>query len=567
MLCGMGVPPAQRLLAFARELQRASTFEELLVITQREVRESTGYAHAWLFVADDEDLKTLRLVSFAGSAGGLAWEVAPTLSPEGDALLEEILSSDAPVVVVDARTDARTNKVIVEQMQNRTLVNIPLRLLDKPFGAFGIGSFGDEGCRAPTEEELAHLVGMASQLSVAAGRLRFLAERSRAENERLDLERRLYRVQKLESLGILAGGVAHDFNNLLTVILARAGLLREQSELEARADVDAIIGAAERARDLAKQLLAMGRSQALHPRPIDLAERIREVMTLLHRVMPATIEIDVVVPERLPQIEADPSQIDQVLVNLCINARDAMPEGGRLTIETEQVYVNGPYVKTHPWAKAGRYLLTSVTDTGVGMSKETVERVFEPFFTTKTDPDKPGTGLGLAIAYGIVRQHGGMLHCYSELGVGTTFKIYLPVHMRAASDVGTKIAPAIVGGSERILIAEDDATLRGAIQRVLESSGYRVSVAPDGEAACQLASVHPFDLVILDVVMPQLGGPAAVHRIRAVQPKVRFILSSGYGTPESAAELVSAGIASGLLEKPYDTDALLRTVREVLDRR
>jgi len=208
-----------RLLAFARELQRASTFRDLLEITRAESVASAGYAQVWLFISDTDEVKEGRLIDYAGAQRDAVWDVAPVLQVEGDPLLEQLIKSDDPVVVEDARTDPRTNKAIVEALGNRTIVNIPLRLVDKPFGAFGLGTFGDEGCRVPTPEQLDHLVGMAGQLSVAVSRIRFLDASRRATQQRIELERRVLEHQKLESLGLLAGGIAHDFNNLLTVVL------------------------------------------------------------------------------------------------------------------------------------------------------------------------------------------------------------------------------------------------------------------------------------------------------------------------------------------------------------
>src|SRR5882724_2911899 len=469
-----------RLLAFARELQRASTFRDLLEITRGEALASAGYAQVWLFISDTDEVKEGRLIDYAGSQRDAVWEVAPVLKVEGDPLLEQLVNSDEPIVVEDARTDPRTNKAIVEALGNRTIVNIPLRLVDKPFGAFGLGTFGDEGCRPPTPEQLDHLVGMAGQLSVAVSRIRFLDANRRATQQRIELERRVLEHQKLESLGLLAGGIAHDFNNLLTVILAGTALARLAvgGSPKALTELDAVVGAAERARDLTRQLLAMSRSQTLELRPIDLNDRIKQLLALLQRVLSETITLELIEGVRLPLVEGDASQLDQVFMNLCINAREAMLEGGKITIETEQVLLNADFVAAHPWAASGRYVLVTVTDTGSGMPREVMARVFEPFFTTKKE--RGGTGLGLAVAYGVVRQHGGLLHCYSEPGVGTVFKVYLPVHARAAGDVGAKILGSTPRGHERVLLAEDDPAVRAATVRVIEAAGYSVVAVENG---------------------------------------------------------------------------------------
>jgi signal transduction histidine kinase/ActR/RegA family two-component response regulator len=553
-----------RLLAFARELQRASTFQDLLEITRHEAITSAGYPHVWLFISDNEEVQEMRLIDYAGSQRDLAWDVAPLLKVDGDPLMEQIVRSDEPVVVEDARVDPRTNKELVEALGNRTIINIPLRLLDKPFGAFGLGTFGDEeGCRPPTPEQLDHLVGMASQLSVAASRIRYLDASRRATQQRIELERRVLERQKLESLGLLAGGIAHDFNNLLTVILAgtalaRLGLAPTQN---AHAELDAVVGAAERARDLTRQLLAMSHTQTLELRPIDLNDRLKQLLALLQRVLSEAITLELIAGVRLPLVEGDASQLDQVFMNLCINAREAMPRGGKITIETEQVLLNADFVASHPWATSGRYVMVTVTDTGTGMPREVLDRIFEPFFTTKKE--RGGTGLGLAVAYGVVRQHRGLLHCYSEPGVGTAFKIYLPIYVRAVADISTKLEGAAPRGYEKVLIGEDDPAVRTATVRVLESAGYSVVAVENGAAACQAAARSPFDLVLLDVIMPEMSCRDALRGIRAELPRARYILSSGYTADVNIEELLKDGTV--LLEKPYDPAQLLRLVRKVLD--
>src|SRR4051812_35856811 len=246
---------AESLLAFARDLLRATDFTDLLSIAHAEIEASLGYQHVWLMVADREDAQELRLIEFSGNKRAAAWEVAPVLKVAGDKFLEEIISSEGPVVVEDARVDPRTNKQIVQQLQNRTIINVPLRLLDKPFGVLGLGTFGDEGCRVPTADELEYIVMIAGHLVVAAGRIRFIEARERADKERLALERRLLQVQKLESLGMLAGGVAHDFNNLLTVILSSVSFAETATD-DPRVieEIRTINEAAERARDLTRKL-------------------------------------------------------------------------------------------------------------------------------------------------------------------------------------------------------------------------------------------------------------------------------------------------------------------------
>jgi len=560
---------ANRLLVFGRNLLRASDFDELLRITREEVQASAGYQQVWLMVADDEAVEELRLIQFSGDQASVAWSVAPVVKVNGDALLEALRASDAPIVIEDARLDPRTNKHLVNQLRCRTLINIPLRLLDKPFGLLGAGTFGDEGCRAPSPEELAHLVGVANHVVVAAGRIRFTELREQARNDKLILERRLMQLQKLESLGTLAGVMAHDFNDLLTVVLSsasfvEAGLHSEAPRENLERDLHAITAAGSRARELTGKLLAMSREQDLALAPQDLNQRLRELATVLEHTLPKNITVDLIRGANLPFCDGDATQLNQAFMNLFLNARDAMPNGGRLTVETEQVLVNGAYAKTHPWAKPGRYVLVTVTDTGVGMSPEVMDRIFEPFFTTKTDHSRGG--LGLSIAYGIVRQHGGMLQCYSELGVGSSFKVYLPIAGRLASTVGTKLVGSVprAEGRERILIAEDDDGVRAVAIRILERAGYQVLAVDDGDAVVAAAEGQPFELAILDVVMPGLPCRQVIERIRAVKPGARLLLASGYSSGTNVFDwLNDAGL--DLLRKPYDPDHLLFAVRRALD--
>jgi len=417
---------SQRLLRFARHLQRAEDFGQLVRAAAIEIREALDYEHTWLMIAEDETVERFRMIEYAGAQSELVWEVAPVLEVRGDAFLQALIRTDLPYVVVDARLHPLTHKPTVEALQNRTIVNVPLRLVEKPLGFLGIGTFGAEGCKAPTPAQLDYLVGVASQLTVAAARVRYSQERARAEAEKRSLERRIEHMQRLESLGLFAGGIAHDFNNLLTVMMSSIALAHQRiPDADVAEDLEAALAATHQARELTTQLLAMSRSQPLHLGAVDLNTHVTQVATLLRRIFPNNVTFELALGVGLPHVAADSSQIDQVLMNLCINARDAMPQGGRLTLKTERVHLDRGFAQTHPWTKPGEYVLTTIRDTGIGMSTGVLERVFEPFFTTKGNAG--GTGLGLAVAHGIVTQHGGVLHADSEPQSGTTFKVYLPV--------------------------------------------------------------------------------------------------------------------------------------------
>lgn len=382
------------------------------------------------------------------------------------------------------------------------------------------------------------------------------------------LEEQLRVSQRLEALGQLAGGVAHDFNNLLTAMMGTLDLMARKlpSNDPLLQDLESLRQAAQRAATLTRQLLAFARRQIIELRPLDLNAHVEGSLQMFRRLLPETVRLDFIPGRQLGTIMADPGQLDQILVNLLVNAGDAMPNGGTVTIETENVLVNGEYVRQHPWAKEGRYVLLSVSDTGIGMDDATRERIFEPFFTTK-GPGK-GTGLGLSTVYGLVKQHDGMIHVYSELGKGTTFKIYFPLVERRAVEVGPKVEGPVVGGKERILLVEDEETVRQVLAESLSGLGYQVFTAADGEEALQLLEETQFavDLVVSDVVMPRMGGWELYQKVQEKAPHVCFLFSTGYS--ENAVHVnfkKKEGVF--LITKPYGLDSLARKVREILDQK
>ncbi len=386
---------------------------------------------------------------------------------------------------------------------------------------------------------------------------------ARADLERAEQQLRVS--QKMDAVGRLAAGVAHDFNNLLVGVLGYTSLLAERlkDDADGLADVEEIRQAGERAAALTKQILAFSRQQVLKREHVDMNALVQGLTNLLRRVMRDDVALDFIPGHQLGLIYGDARQLEQVLMNLAVNAGDAMPGGGRFTVETTNVVINGEYVRAHPDAKPGRYVLLTVSDTGSGMPSDVAEKVFEPFFTTKEVGR--GTGLGLATVHGIVLQHGGMINVYSEVARGTVFKIYLPIVERRASVI-ERSAPAIAGkGHETVLLADDDDLVRRVTKAVLERAGYRVLAAEDGARALALWNdmKAEIDLVLLDVVMPELSGPAVLERIRAERPGVRFLLASGYSS--WAVSQSDPEIAARAIQKPYDPDELMRRVRAALD--
>jgi two-component system cell cycle sensor histidine kinase/response regulator CckA len=386
--------------------------------------------------------------------------------------------------------------------------------------------------------------------------------------ERRNLEEQFRQSQKMDAVGRLAGGIAHDFNNLLTVIRLNTEIIMEGLDpTDPRSeDVKQIRSAAERASGLTRQLLAFSRKQILQPRVLDMNSVVGNVEPMLRRLIGEDITITSTCSAR-GYVVADPGQLEQVLVNLVVNARDAMPEGGRITIETRNVELDETYTSEHAPVVAGRYVMLAVGDNGLGMSRDTREHAFDPFFTTK-EAGK-GTGLGLATVYGIVKQSGGYVWIYSEPTLGTTLKLYFPEVSAAAAFTQSEpraAAKEISRGSETILLVEDEDAVRGLTLRILEKQGYRVIAAQHGREAMEIASKEEgrIDLVLTDVVMPGMNGRGLVERLTGVRPRIKSLYMSGY----TDDDIIRRGFiepSKSFLQKPFTSESLLQTVRKVLD--
>ncbi len=387
--------------------------------------------------------------------------------------------------------------------------------------------------------------------------------------EREKLTDQLRQSQKMQAVGELAGGVAHDFNNLLMVVKGHAQLLldRMPDGSQSKQSVTQIEKAADRAAALTRQLLAFSRKQVLQPRVLDMNEVVAGMIRMFSRVIGANIDMAFLPGGNLSRVKADPGQIEQVLLNLVVNARDAMPDGGRLTIETSNVELDQGYAALHASVEPGHYVMLTVTDTGCGMDEKTQARIFEPFFTTKA-PGK-GTGLGLATVYGVVKQSGGYIYVYSELNRGTTFKIYLPkVVAEVDKVVATPEGEGHARGSETILFVEDEQSVRDLVREYLGPAGYCVLEAADGLQALRAASAHPgpIHLLITDVVMPHLSGPELATKISATRPDMKVLFISGYTDDTVFRHGVLEGDVA-FLQKPFNLKALAKKIREVLSGR
>ena len=385
--------------------------------------------------------------------------------------------------------------------------------------------------------------------------------------DRRQLHDQLLQSQKLEAIGRLAGGIAHDFNNMLSAILGFAGIVR--AELHQNdglcSDVDQILHAAERASSLTRQLLAFSRKQILEPQVLDLNGHVVSMEPMMRRLLGETVDLEMALAKSLGNVRADPAQIEQVLLNLVINARDALPEiGGRILVETANVELDDEYARQHLDVTPGPYVMLAVTDNGAGIDDAVRERIFEPFFTTKTLGQ--GTGLGLATVFGIVRQSGGHIWLYSELGRGSTFKIYLPRVYEALTGPQARPLPEARRATETILLVEDEATVRAFVKRALQRQGYVVLEAENGGEALLIAEQHkgPIHLLVTDVVMPRMSGRALADRLLAVRPTLRVIYMSGY----TENTIVHQGVLDegcAFLPKPVPLETLYTRVRQVLD--
>jgi signal transduction histidine kinase len=380
------------------------------------------------------------------------------------------------------------------------------------------------------------------------------------------IRRQLLQAQKMESIGQMAGGVAHDFNNLLVVIKGYTDLAEEKTREDAELSGyhNQILGAADRATDLTTQLLSFSSRQILDTEPLDLNVLLNETGNLLERLLPENITYEFIPGANLGIVDGDAGQLEQSVINLAVNARDAMPEGGKLTIETENIIINQNYVETHPWANIGRYVLLRVSDTGTGIPEEIQDLVFEPFFTTK--PEGAGTGLGLSVLFGVIKQHGGFTHFYSEIDKGTEFRIYLPIVERTATSLKRKLESKVTRGDETVLLVEDNEQVRTLANTFLSLAGYQVILAEDGEMAIHKFKQHQHEIsiVVLDVVLPKADGREVMEEIHKLAPRLPVLFCSGYSANGIHTNFILEDDLV-LLQKPYSRDDLLRKIRELLD--
>ncbi len=448
--------------------------------------------------------------------------------------------------------------------------NEPPRLspcLDCPcLRTFEDGMVHENLVETPTAEGTRNHRVVSCPIKDAQGKVELIIELVEDITERRALQLQLARAQKMEAVGTLAGGVAHDFNNLLQVVLGYSELMLDDEGFpeQYREDLARVCKAARSGADLVKRLLTFSRESGYEPRRVNLNRRMEQLQKMLSRTIPRMIDIRLELAPKVASINADPIQIDQVLMNLSVNAWEAMPDGGRLIMRTENVILGEQYCRTYVEATAGPHVLVSVSDTGKGMDEKTLEHIFEPFFTTKGPTG--GTGLGLAMVYGIVKQHGGHIRCNSQPGTGTVFQIYLPSLDSERERQETAVTAISPGGTETIFLVDDDEFVRELGTRILKKSGYTVITAANGLEALGLYEQRrsEIDLVILDLIMPEMGGKQCLQELLKLNPSITVIVASGHSPDGTTKEMLSFG-ASGFINKPYKINQVLQAVRDVLD--
>jgi len=479
-------------------------------------------------------------------------------------LAAQMVEAPSGMVIQDVREDERLGPIAdtLTDRDVRSLLLVPFMAGGQPAGCLAMGSMESNYF---SEDKIRLVQSVADQISGVLARIQL-------DEDRRQLERQYFQAQKMEAIGQLTGGVAHDFNNILTVILGLSDMLRQAEDPQGRkrARLDQIHGAAGRAADLVRQLMAFSRQQILQPVPLNFNTILRQFEKMIDRIIGEDIEMVTVFESDLGMVKVDQGQMEQVLMNLVVNARDAMPHGGCLTIETANVVLDEAYAGHHVGVQPGPYVMVAVSDTGIGIEKSLLPQVFEPFFTTKAKGE--GTGLGLATVHGIVNQSGGHIWVYSEPGEGTSFKIYFPVHVEDGSEdlAGriTEVASKAIGGVETILVVEDDEALREIVFNTLSGFGYTVLTADRATAADNILATHDHtvDLLVTDVIIP--GKENGVHlakRLCAGQPGMKVLYMSGY----TNNAIVHHGVLDpgvSFIQKPFLPDDLARKVRQTLDR-
>ncbi|GAV21009.1 blue-light-activated protein [Mariprofundus micogutta] len=556
----------QSLLRLSQALEQSESHMDIIHAIEAEIERALGYQHAWIYLCgDDPDSWHLLSSKQNGDASIGPDKCLPAKPTSGDPVLEGIASATGPVVIEDARTDARTNKEIVNKTGNRTIINIPIILSNKRLGVLGTGSFGEEGVFSPEVSQLEHLSAMASHVALALDRINLF-------NERIDMQAQLEHSQRLDSLGLMAGGIAHDFNNILTSIMGSAAVadrhLLDDPE-SAQQNLSRIVDSSRRAADLCNQMLAYSGKGHFVVETVDLNQALSEIIPLLESAIGKHAEISYDLYESLPMVEVDIAQIQQVIMNLIINASEAITDStGAITVKTGTIDADEAYLAhcfgDHP--NPGSYVYMEISDTGCGMDSDTAERIFDPFFTTKFT----GRGLGMSAILGIVRGHAGAIFLDSTLNKGTTFKVLFPAleicvvkehpHEHVTAEVhadGEKLGT--------VLVVDDEEDVRELALTILQDDGFHVLTAEHGEEAVQVYALHQdeISLVLLDLTMPRMGGIECFAELQKKNSEVKVILVSGYSEDDVLGQFEGHKL-SGFIKKPFMPDELMSTVSDQL---
>lgn len=560
-------------LQLSGELQRAATLGDVVKAAQAAVARTTRYRTTWLIALEDVALgRWFRIIAMEGAAKDDIWERAPRFEVGNDPFLLEILQADHPVIVEDMRTDPRTNKEIVALTDHRTGICIPLRVGTNTLGALCVGTFGSEGVISPTRSEVENLAVITSIVAAAFDRVLILAQKQEADaraselaDESRVLQEQLRHFQRFEAIGQLAGGVAHDFNNLLTAIAGHASICLDTSPDPLVAEsLEVILEATQRASYLTHNLLSFSRRRVLARRVGDLNQIVAHAHHLFRPAVRAEVAVNCISAASPVHVLVDEIELEHALINLVTNARDAIKGTGEIRIEVTTTKLDDEFIARHAGKLVGTAAVISVTDTGSGMEPATIERIFEPFFSTKAVGR--GTGLGLVTVQSIVDQHGGVITADSQLGAGTTFRIYLPLALAAPVEREVAQRSVVSGGGEVILLAEDDDLVRQLLSRVLRGRGYRVLEASDGQAAIDMfreASAE-IQLVLTDLMMPRRSGLELVDAVLAFRQATPIVVMSGFTSdPEGARRLNEQGMT--VINKPTTPTEVLVKVRQALD--
>lgn len=534
-----------------------SEMKAILEIACRELAQAFEVPHATVALLNDK--KNTANVAAEYLAENSLTTLHLTIPLADDPLFQHLLSYKAPLVTSDAQNDPNLVP-LYELLRQRGIVSllyIPLLIDREVVGGLGLESLQP---RHFSSEEVSLAWSVADQVAGVLARTRLEAERQRWEEQ-------YYQAQKMEAMGRLTAGIVHDFNNMLTTINGFAALIQDQFPPDdpIREMINKVLRSGEHAADLVRHLLAFSRKQMIEPQVLNLNTIVADIDKMLRRIIGEDINLKTVLAQELWPIKVDPTHIEQIIMNLAVNARDAMPGGGQLTIETANVTIYDDYTARHFGTKPGEHVLLAISDTGCGMSPEVKSHLFEPFFTTKEA--SKGTGLGLATVYGIIKQSGGHIWVYSEEGIGTVFKIYLPRAMES------KYSPTLAGidektpsGHETILVVDDNIPVRDLVRRILQKQGYILLEAQNGEEALRLITNYagPIHLLLTDIVMPGISGKTLAEEAAHLRPDMKVLYISGY-TDETITDHGAIEPGDAFLQKPFNPTALGRKVRFVLD--